>query len=54
MRDSGIGIAADQLPHVFDMFMQVESSVSRSHGGLGIGLTLVKKLVELLREMESR
>jgi signal transduction histidine kinase len=43
--DSGIGIAADQLPRVFDMFMQIESSVSRSHGGLGIGLSLVKQLI---------
>jgi signal transduction histidine kinase len=46
VRDSGIGIAADQLPRVFDMFMQIESSVSRSHGGLGIGLSLVKQLIE--------
>ena len=46
VRDSGIGIAADQLPRVFDMFMQIESAVSRSHGGLGVGLSLVKQLVE--------
>jgi signal transduction histidine kinase/GNAT superfamily N-acetyltransferase len=46
VRDSGIGIAADQLPRVFDMFMQIETSVSRSHGGLGIGLSLVKQLIE--------
>lgn len=47
VRDSGIGIAAEQLPHVFDMFMQADSSLERSSGGLGIGLSLVKSLVEL-------
>ena len=47
LRDTGIGIAPDKLPHVFDMFNQVDSSMERSHGGLGIGLTLVKNLVEL-------
>jgi two-component system CheB/CheR fusion protein len=45
--DNGIGIAAEQLPRIFDMFTQVETSLERSHGGLGIGLTLVKSLVEL-------
>ena len=44
--DSGIGIAADQLPRVFDMFMQVDPSLERSHTGLGLGLALVKQLVE--------
>ena len=47
MRDSGIGIAADQLPRIFDMFVQVDTSLERSVGGLGIGLTLVKNLVEM-------
>ena len=47
MRDSGIGIAADQLPRIFDMFMQVDTSLERSASGLGIGLTLVKNLVEM-------
>jgi signal transduction histidine kinase len=47
VKDSGIGIDAEHLPHVFDMFYQVDSSIGRSHGGLGIGLMLVKKLVEL-------
>ena len=47
VRDNGIGIAADQLPHVFDMFMQVDGSSERSASGLGIGLTLVKHLVEM-------
>ena len=47
VRDSGIGIDAENLPHVFDMFMQVDTSRTRSPSGLGIGLTLVKRLVEL-------
>ncbi len=47
VRDTGIGIAADQLPLIFDMFMQVDASLERSVSGLGIGLTLVKNLVEL-------
>ena len=45
--DSGIGIPADQLSRIFDMFSQVGSSLERSHGGLGIGLSLVRRLVEL-------
>ena len=45
--DNGIGIAADHLERVFAMFSQVESAMSRSRGGLGIGLSLVKHLVEL-------
>ena len=47
VRDSGIGIAADKLPGLFEMFSQVESALSRSRGGLGIGLCLVKQLVEM-------
>ena len=47
MRDNGIGIAADQLPRIFEMFVQVDTSLERSVGGLGIGLTLVKNLVEM-------
>ncbi len=47
VKDSGIGIAANQLPRLFEMFSQVDSSLERSQGGLGIGLTLVKRLVEL-------
>ncbi len=47
VRDNGIGIAADQLPRIFDMFVQVDTSLERSVSGLGIGLTLVKNLVEM-------
>jgi signal transduction histidine kinase len=47
VRDTGIGIPRDMLGKVFDMFTQVAQSLERSQGGLGIGLTLVKRLVEL-------
>ncbi|HYV20037.1 MAG TPA: ATP-binding protein [Verrucomicrobiae bacterium] len=47
VRDRGIGLDADQIPRIFDMFMQVNTSLERSASGLGIGLTLVKNLVEL-------
>ena len=47
VRDNGIGIAADQLARIFDMFTQVDTSLERSQAGLGIGLTLVKNLVEM-------
>jgi signal transduction histidine kinase len=47
VRDSGIGIAPDLLPHVFDLFVQADHSATRSRGGLGIGLTLVRTLVEM-------
>ncbi len=45
--DDGIGIPADLLPRVFDLFVQGQTSIDRSVGGLGIGLTLVKRLTEL-------
>ena len=45
--DTGVGIAAEHLAGIFDMFTQVESSLDRSRTGLGIGLTLVKTLVEM-------
>jgi PAS domain S-box-containing protein len=47
VRDSGIGILPDMLPRIFEMFMQVEHSAGRTQGGLGIGLTLVRSLVEM-------
>ncbi|MDB5899808.1 MAG: hypothetical protein JWP41_3410 [Ramlibacter sp.] len=47
VKDTGIGIPGEMLPRVFDMFTQVPGTLARSHGGLGIGLTLVRRLVEL-------
>jgi signal transduction histidine kinase/CheY-like chemotaxis protein len=47
VRDTGIGIASDLLPHVFELFVQADYASSKSQGGLGIGLTLVKNLVEM-------
>jgi len=47
LRDNGIGIATDQLPRIFEMFVQIDTSLERSVSGLGIGLTLVKSLVEM-------
>ncbi len=45
--DTGIGIAADHLPRIFEMFSQVDRSLEKAQGGLGIGLTLVRRLVEM-------
>jgi signal transduction histidine kinase len=45
--DTGAGIAAEMLPHVFDLFVQASGSLDRSRGGLGVGLTLVRELVQL-------
>ncbi len=47
VRDNGVGIPAEMLPDVFGMFTQVDRSLERSQGGLGIGLTLVRTLVEM-------
>jgi PAS domain S-box-containing protein len=46
VKDNGPGIAPDLLPRIFDLFVQEDRSLARSHGGLGIGLTLVRSLVE--------
>jgi PAS domain S-box-containing protein len=47
VRDTGMGIPQDLLPQVFDLFIQGDRSLARSEGGLGIGLTLVRRLVEM-------
>lgn len=47
VEDSGVGIPPDMLEHVFDMFAQVNRTLDRSQGGLGIGLSLVRRLMEL-------
>jgi PAS domain S-box-containing protein len=47
VRDTGIGLAPDLLPHVFDLFVQADHTTTKAQGGLGIGLTLVKNLVEM-------
>jgi CheY-like chemotaxis protein len=47
VKDNGIGIPPDKLDRIFEMFSQVDQSLERSQGGLGIGLTLAKRLVEL-------
>jgi PAS domain S-box-containing protein len=47
IRDSGIGIAPDLLPRVFDLFTQADRALDRAQGGLGVGLTVARRLVEL-------
>ena len=47
VRDTGVGISAEVLPVVFSLFTQVDRSLNRSQGGLGIGLALVRRLVEM-------
>lgn len=47
VKDEGIGISTQMLPRVFDMFMQVDRSLESSQGGLGVGLAIVKRLVEM-------
>jgi two-component system, chemotaxis family, CheB/CheR fusion protein len=47
VRDTGVGIAPELLPRIFDLFTQADRTLDRSEGGLGIGLSLVQKLVEL-------
>jgi two-component system CheB/CheR fusion protein len=47
VKDNGLGIAADMLSRIFELFVQADNSLNRSQGGLGIGLTLVKSLVDV-------
>lgn len=47
VRDNGVGISADLLPHVFDMFVQSDRTLDRAQGGLGIGLAVAKRLVNM-------
>jgi len=47
VRDNGIGISADRLPRIFDLFFQSDQSPDRAKGGLGVGLTLARRLVDL-------
>ena len=47
MEDNGIGIDAGLLPHIFDLFTQAQRTPDRSQGGLGIGLALVERMVNL-------
>jgi signal transduction histidine kinase len=47
VRDTGIGIPGEMLPKIFDLFTQLNRSLDRSQGGLGVGLTLVRRLVEM-------
>jgi PAS domain S-box-containing protein len=47
VRDTGVGIPPEKLPHIFEMFVQVDQSLERTQGGLGIGLTLTRRLVQM-------
>jgi signal transduction histidine kinase len=47
VKDTGVGIAAEMLPKIFDLFTQVDRSLDRSQGGLGIGLSVVRRLVQM-------
>ena len=47
IKDGGVGLAAGMLPHIFEIFWQASPSLERSHGGLGVGLSLARGIVEL-------
>jgi two-component system sensor histidine kinase VicK len=47
VKDNGVGIPAKDLPHVFDRFYQVEGHLTRRHGGMGLGLSVAKVMVEM-------
>lgn len=47
VRDSGVGVPPEMQPYIFDLFTQADRTLGRAEGGLGIGLSLVKRLVEL-------
>ena len=47
VRDTGVGISADVLPRIFDLFVQADTTLDRAEGGLGIGLTLVERLIRM-------
>jgi PAS domain S-box-containing protein len=47
VRDDGVGITPELLPHIFDLFVQASRALDRAHGGLGVGLTIVQRLVKL-------
>jgi PAS domain S-box-containing protein len=47
VRDAGVGIPSEMQPHIFEMFTQVDRTLERSQGGLGVGLSIVKRLVEM-------
>ena len=46
--DTGMGIPEHEIPYIFDTFRQVDSVTTRQHGGFGLGLSIVKQLVELM------
>ena len=54
VKDTGQGITSDLLPHVFEPFRQGDSSTTRAHGGLGLGLALVRQLLALARRPRAR